>query len=174
MSKKTCIYRKNRIHIIILLGFLFTGLLVFCSQPCFAVRVDDASGGPTIPLPEELLSMEKLQAEPGKVILALAEARLKQGLWLDALSYARGLLSLEPGNMEAHGILGTIYAFTGRKSLAQKELGILKKDKTPGFFPELIMAMLAAQEMKYEEAGKHLYDALKVRPKHPLVISKPG
>ena len=106
--------------IICLFCFYFTLSALF-PLPCFGVRADESSTKTFIRSIEQLPTTERLQRDPEKEILNLAEARLRQGLLEDALGYANELVSMAPGNIDAHGIMGTIYAFTGQKEMAQKE-----------------------------------------------------
>ena len=154
---------------------LFLLILLFSlSRPVPAVQIVETNIKSSAPSYEELSEMYLRQEDPKKAILALAEARFSQGAFREALGYARRLVSMEPGNIQAHGILGTIYAFSGQKEQARKELEFLEKEKQKGFYADLAEAMLHAQEGRFKEAEARLESALKQEPGHPVALSYRG
>jgi len=126
------------------------------------------------PFSDEPGKIDFTQTDPTTAGLNLAETRLKQGLMQEAIQYAQFVILRDKQNHKAHGILGTIYALTGQKKMAEGELALLKGVNDKDFYAELIKAMLKAQEGKFKEAEKHMGLALKKEPSHPVAIYYSG
>jgi len=172
MPRKKFRPKKNLFCFSLFIAFFCLIFFFPLCRPCLAVSVDtDSLESLDTPF-EALGELDRLQSMAD--LLALAEARLKQGRWQEAAVYAKGLLSMEPENTKAHAILGTIYALTGQKEAAQKELALLKKAEYKGFSLELIEAILTAQEGKFKEAEKYLRLALQKQPGHPVALYYSG
>jgi len=158
---------KSIFSILIVAVFCFS---LFLHEICIGATYS----GSQATLPEELSGMDLIKTDPTAAALILAEGRLKQGLWLEAIQYAQLVISRENQNSKAHGILGTIYALGGQKKMAESELTFLKGKNEKGFYVELIEAMLKAQEKKFKEAEQHLGLALQKEPGHPVAIYYSG
>lgn len=148
-------------------GFCFC---LFLNEVCFGVTYS----GSQATLPEDLSRKDFIQADPTSAALTLAEARLKKGLWQEAIQYAQFVISRDKQNNKAHGILGTIYALTGQKKMAENELALLKGVSDKDFYAELIKAILKAQEGKFKESEEHMGLVLKKEPSHPVAIYYSG
>jgi len=153
--------------------------ILFAMGFCFPIFVHEICLGTTysgsqISVPEELTGVDLGQMDPTTTTLILAEARLKQGLWQEAIQYAQFVISRDKQNNKAHGILGAIYALGGQKKMADSELTFLKGKGEKSFYVELIEAMLKAQEKKFKEAEQHLGLALQKEPGHPVAIYYSG
>ena len=113
-------------------------------QASFGIPMEPAS--PALNESELFSSTNLLQTDPITSLRNLAEARFQQGLWQDAAEYAKNLMNREPQDLSAHGILGSVYALTGQRDLASKEMTFLKDAKDSGFYLNLMKAVLSAQE----------------------------
>jgi tetratricopeptide (TPR) repeat protein len=158
---------KSIFLILLAMGFCFS---LFLHEVCNATTYS----GSDATLPQELSGTDLIKTDPIAAALILAEARLKQGLWREAIQNAQFIISRDKQNHKAHGILGTIYALGGQKKMAESELAFLKGKGEKGFYVELIEAMLKAQEKKFKEAGQHLGLALQKEPGHPVAIYYSG
>lgn len=167
MRKGSMMPNRKIFSILFAIGFCFS---LFLPEICKGVSYS----GSQITLPEELTGVDLGQIDPTTTTLILAESRLKQGLWQEAIQYAQFIISRENQNSKAHGILGTIYALGGQKKMAEGELTFLKGKGEKGFYVELIEAMLKAQEKKFKEAEQHLGLALQKEPGHPVGIYYSG
>jgi tetratricopeptide (TPR) repeat protein len=158
---------KNIFSILFAVVFCFS---LFLHEDCIGATYS----GSQATLPEELSGMDLIKTDPTAAALILAEARLKQGLWQEAIQYAQFVISRDKQNNKAHGILGAIYALGGQKKPADSEITFLKGKGEKGFYVELIEAMLKAQEKKFKEAEQHLGLALQKEPGHPVAIYYSG
>ena len=158
---------KNIFSILLAAVFCF---FLFLHEDCIGVTYS----GSEATLPQELSGMDLTKTDPTAAGLILAEGRLKQGLWQEAIQYAQFVISRDKQNHKAHGILGTTYALTGQKKMAEDELALLKGVSDKDFYAELIKAMLKAQEGKFKEAEENLGLALKKDPFHPIAIYYSG
>jgi len=149
--------------------------VVFCfSLFLYEICIGATYSGSQATLPEDLSGIDRTHMDPTAAALTLAESRLKQGYWQEAIQYAQFVISRENQNIKAHGILGTIYALGGQKKMTENELTFLKGKGEKGFYVELIEAMLKAQEKKFKEAEQHLSLALQKEPGHPVAIYYSG
>jgi tetratricopeptide (TPR) repeat protein len=158
---------KNIFSILLAAVFCFS---LFLHEDCIGTTYS----GSEATLPQELSGIDLTKTDPIAAALILAEGRLKQGLWQEAIQYAQFVISRDKQNHKAHGILGTIYALTGQKKMAEGELTLLKGVSDKDFYAELIKAMLKAQEGKFKEAEEHMGLALKKEPSHPVAIYYSG
>lgn len=158
---------KSIFSILIVAVFCFS---LFFHEICIGVPYS----GSQATLPEDLSGIDLTKTEPTAAAVILAETRLKKGLWQEAIQYAQFVISRDKQNYKAHGILGTIYALTGQKKMAEDELTFLKGKGEKGFYVELIEAILKAQEKKFKEAEQHLGLALQKEPSHPIVVYYSG
>jgi tetratricopeptide (TPR) repeat protein len=157
--------------ILIAIGFCFP---LFVDGLSWGTSLDTTYPGSEMSEPEELTGTDLGQMDPTTANLNLAEARLKQGLWREAVQYAQLVISRDKKNSKAQGILGTIYALGGQKKLAESQLTFLKETGENSFYGELIEAILEAQEKKFKEAEKHLGSALQKEPDHPVALYYSG
>jgi tetratricopeptide (TPR) repeat protein len=174
MHEKTAKSEQGFCLSVLDISIFFVGLIILMSSPCLAARMDSGSSKPGDLTDETLPELYELRTDPKAAILNLAELRFEKGQWREAIGYARRVLSMDPGNVKAHGILGSIHALTAQKEQAEMELAFLEKAKKKGFYPELIKAMLKAQADEYGKAETHLAVALKDNPRHPLAVYYSG
>jgi tetratricopeptide (TPR) repeat protein len=167
MRKESMMPNRKILPILFAMGFCFPLLL-------HEVCIGTTYTGSQITLPEELAGVDLGKIDPTNANLILAEARLKQGLWREAIQYAQLVLSKEKQNNKAHAILGTIYALGGQRKMAESELALLKEVGDKDFYTELIIAILKAQEGKFRDAEENLGLALKRDPQHPVAVYYSG
>jgi len=158
---------KNIFSILVAVLFCFS---LFLHEDCIGATY---SGSETT-LPQELTGIDLTKTDPIAAALILAEGRLKQGLWQEAIQYVQFVISRDKQNNKAHGILGTIYALGGQKKMAEDELTFFKGKGEKGFYVDLIEAIVKAQEKKFKEAEHHLNLALQKEPGHPVAIYYSG
>src|SRR5512136_3084407 len=110
LRKESMMPNRKIFSILFAVGFCFP---LFFNEICLGIPYPGSKNS----LPEELTGMDLGQLDPTATTLILAEARLKQGLWQEAIQYTQFVISRENQNSKAHGILGTIYALEGQKKL---------------------------------------------------------
>ena len=129
MHQKTAKSEQGFCLSVLGISVFFVGLVILMSSPCLAARMDSGPSKSGALNADSLPELYELQADPKAAVLALAELKLEKGQWQEAIGYARRVLSMDPGNVKAHGILGTIHALTAQKEQAEKELAFLEKAK---------------------------------------------
>ncbi len=147
---------------------MLLGLYLLAPAPACATAVgtDNAFHELLRALPQD----KAAAPDPTASLLSIADTRFRQGLWQEASASIAQLLARDPHNLAGHGMLGTIWALTGSRAEAEKELAIIEKSETKGFYAELIRSVIAAQERRYDLAENHLNTALKKDPTHPIAI----
>lgn len=157
----------------LILYSLTFGVLVsalFCS-PCLGTTMQRETT--TLPAWFDAASAMS-QPDPKINLLILAESEFKQGSWQEAGQYAETVLVLDRENRRAHGIRGAIFALTGQKELARKELSFLQKVKEQEFYLDFITAVIQAQDGNLTEAQMNLDKAMQKDPDHPVATYYAG
>ncbi|SDU37105.1 tetratricopeptide repeat protein [Desulfobacula phenolica] len=154
--------------------FFILIVLIFYSVPCSGVQIVNDS----IVQPDSFSTDDFSTLEPyidsNTLAITIAVERLRQGRLKQAFEYAQATLSQNPENISGHGIAGVVLALKGQKEQARKKLKFFKNHKQEIFFPELINAIINAQEGNLKKAEKHLAASLKKQPEHPVALYYKG
>ncbi|MDM8539194.1 tetratricopeptide repeat protein, partial [Desulfobacterales bacterium HSG17] len=146
----------------------------FSSRLCLATQMDaDSMIKPDFFASDDFLTTT-ISLDDSTQPVTIAVERLKQGRFKQAFGYARATLRKDPKSIPGHGVLGIVFAFTGQKEKAQKELAFLIEHTKGIFYPEMIKAMLYAQEGDIKKAEKHLESSIDAQPDHPVAIYYQG